>query len=131
MKALITAALVLAGSSAFADSTVMKCSVASKAAKPATITVTLGDDTSVDFVTFQVSEKTGTTTFFSQLDKGSVSGQLKQGYLQTLALTEKSAQTEDGVIRNTGFFGVSAEQGGGFSGFMAASGNIYPVSCTK
>jgi hypothetical protein len=66
------------------------------------------------------------------LDKGTVAGQLKQGYLQMLALTEKSAQTEDGVIKNTGFFGVSADnKAAGFSGFMAANGNIYPLSCTK
>ncbi|QLY25899.1 hypothetical protein [Bdellovibrio sp. KM01] len=131
MKKLIAAALILAGSTAFADSTVLKCSAPSKG-KAATINVTLGDDTSVDFLTMEVSEKTGSSTFFAQLDKGTVANQLKQGYLQMLALTEKSAQTEDGVIRNTGFFGVSSDnKGASFSGFMAANGNIYPVSCTK
>ncbi|WP_413586253.1 hypothetical protein [Bdellovibrio sp. HCB274] len=129
MKKMIVAALVLVGSTAFADSTVLKCSAPSKG-KAATINITIGDDASVDFLTMEVKEKTGSSTFFAQLDKGTVAAQLKQGYLQTLALTEKSAQTEDGVIRNTGFFGVSADNGS-FSGFMAANGNIYPISCTK
>ena len=131
MKKLIAAALVLAGSSAFADTTVLKCAMSAKAAKPATINVTLGADTSVDFVTMTVTEKTGTSQFFSQLDKGTVAAQMGQGFLQMLALTEKTAQTDDGVIKNTGFFGVSKEDSGAFSGFMAANGNIYIISCTK
>ncbi|MFM6928950.1 MAG: hypothetical protein ACKOX6_10835 [Bdellovibrio sp.] len=131
MKKLIVAALVLAGSSAFADSTVLKCAMSAKAAKPATINVTLGEDATADFVTMTVTEKTGTAQFFSQLDKGTVANQLGQGYLQMLALTEKTSQTEDGVIKNTGFFGVSKEADGSFSGFMAANSNIYIITCTK
>lgn len=131
MKKLIVAALVLAGSSAFADSTVLKCAMSAKAATPATITVTLSDDASVDFVTMTVTEKSGTAQYFSQLDKGTVAGQIGQGYLQMLALTEKTSQTEDGVIKNTGFFGVSKEANGSFSGFMAANSNIYIITCSK
>ncbi|MGE5085332.1 MAG: hypothetical protein ACM3MG_03470 [Bacillota bacterium] len=131
MKKLIAATLMLAGSSAFADSTVLKCTMSTKAAKPATINITLGDDTSVDFVTLTVTEKTGTAQFFSQLDKGTVAKQIGQGYLQMLAMNEKTSQSEDGVIKNAGFFGVSKDASGSFSGFMAANSNIYIITCSK
>ncbi|KHD88930.1 MAG: hypothetical protein OM95_05500 [Bdellovibrio sp. ArHS] len=127
MKKLIVAALVLMGSSAMAD-TVLNCAVPES--QFVSLNIDLADDQSVDFVTVSLSEKTKQSIFFSQMDKGTVVEQMNNGFLQLLALTDKSAQ-EDGVIKNTGFLALGKEANGSFGGFLAANGNIYPLSCTK
>nr|BFD65577.1 hypothetical protein HAGR004_05990 [Bdellovibrio sp. HAGR004] len=129
MKKLIMAALVLMGSSAMADTTIMKCVVPSES-NAVTLTVELADDQSVDFVVVNLVERAKTAVFFSQMDKGTVAQQIQNGFLNLLALTDKSSQV-DGVITNTGFLGLSLENDGVFGGFLAANGNIYPLSCTK
>lgn len=128
MKKMIVAALVLLGSSAMADTTVLSCVVPESSS--VSLNVDLADDQSVDFVMVSLSEKNSQSVFFSQMDKGAVAAQLQSGFLNLLALTDKSAQ-EDGVIKNTGFLGLGKEADGSFSGFLAANGNIYPLSCTK
>ncbi|UXR64952.1 hypothetical protein EZJ49_01645 [Bdellovibrio bacteriovorus] len=129
MKKLIMAALVLMGSSAMADTTIMKCVVPSEN-NSVTLTVDLADDQSVDFVVVNLVERAKTAVFFSQMDKGTVAQQIQNGFLNLLALTDKSTQV-DGVITNTGFLGLGLENDGTFGGFLAANGNIYPLSCTK
>lgn len=126
MKKLIVAALVLLGSSAMAE-TVLNCVVPDS--KSVSLVVDLADDQSVDFVTVFLNENNTQSVFFSQMDKGTVAGQLKNGFFNLLALTDKSAQV-DGVIVNTGFMGVSKESSDTFGGFLAAKGNIYPLSCS-
>ena len=128
MKSIIIAALVLMGSSAMADTTVLKCAVPESTS--VSLNIDLADDQSVDFVMVHLTEKNKQFVFFSQLDKGTVDGQIQAGFLNILALTDKSAQ-EDGVIKNTGFLGLGKEADGSFSGFLAANGNIYPLSCSK
>lgn len=129
MKSIIVAALVLMGSSAMADTTVLSCSIVDS--QNVTLNVVLADDQSVDFVMVNlVHAKNGQVQFFSQMDKGSVAAQLQQGYLNLLALTDKSA-SDDGVIVNTGFLGLGAEADGTFGGFLAANGNIYPLTCKR
>lgn len=123
------AALVLMGSSAMADTTIMKCVVPSES-NAVTLTVELADDQSVDFVVVNLVERAKTAVFFSQMDKGTVAQQIQNGFLNLLALTDKSSQV-DGVITNTGFLGLGLENDGTFGGFLAANGNIYPLSCTK
>lgn len=132
MKKLIVAALVLMGSSAMAaDTTLFKCVVPSNT-NSVTLEVVKSDDKSVDFVTVFLTEKSNSAVFFNQMDPGTVDAQLKNGYLQMLALTDTSAQDpNDGVIKNTGFLSIQAENDGSFSGLLLASGNIYPLSCTK
>ncbi|MFS4458495.1 hypothetical protein [Bdellovibrio sp. HCB2-146] len=127
MKNLLVAAMLLVGSSAFADTTIVKCVVPS-ATNSVTLKVDQADDESVDFVAVYLNEKSGASTFFSQMDKGTVAQQLQNGFLNILALTEKSNQV-DGVITNTGFLALSLESAGKFSGFLAAKGNIYPLDC--
>lgn len=127
MKKFIAAALILVGSSAMADTTIFKCEV--PGSKFVSMSIDLADDQSADFVTIYLNEKNSQSVFFSQMDKGSVADQLQNGFLNLLALTDKSAQ-EDGVIKNTGFLGLGKESDGSFGGFLAASGNIYPLSCT-
>lgn len=126
MKKMIMAALVLFGSSAMAE-TVLDCVVPES--KSVSLIVDLADDQSVDFVTVSLNEKSNQSIFFSQMDKGTVVDQIKNGYFNLLALTDKSGQ-EDGVIVNTGFMGLSKESANSFGGFLAANGNIYPLSCT-
>lgn len=126
MKKMILAALLLVGSSAMANTSVLKCIVPES--HTVSLNIELEDDQSVDFVTVQLNEQNNQTVFFSQMDKGSVDAQIKSGFINLLALTEKSTQ-EDGVIKNTGFLGLSKEANGTFSGFLAANGNIYPLSC--
>ncbi|WP_374077440.1 hypothetical protein [Bdellovibrio bacteriovorus] len=127
MKKLIVAALVLMGSSAMADTTVLKCVVPESTS--VTLNVDLADDQSVDFVVVSLNEKSNQSVFFSQMDKGTVAAQIQNGFLNLLALTDKSSQ-EDGVIKNTGFLGLGKEADGSFGGFLAANGNIYPLSCS-
>lgn len=127
MKKAIFAALVLMGTSAMADTTVLKCVVPESSS--VSLTVDLADDQSVDFVMVNLNEKSAQSTFFSQMDKGTIANQLQNGFLNLLALTDKSTQ-EDGVIKNTGFLGLGKEADGSFSGFLAANGNIYPLACS-
>ena len=128
MKSFIVAALIFAGTSAFADTQVLSCKVPNSTS--VSLNITLADDQAVDFVTVVLAEKAKQVLFFSQMDKGTVQDQLNNGYLNLLALTEKSAQV-DGVIINTGFLGLSKDTDGSFGGFLAAQGNIYPLACTK
>ncbi|WII70647.1 hypothetical protein QJS83_09270 [Bdellovibrio sp. 22V] len=126
MKKLVMAALILMGSSAMADTTVLKCAVPESTF--VSLNIDLADDQSVDFVMVNLNEKSKQSVFFSQMEKGTVAAQIGAGYLQLLALTDKSAQ-EDGVIKNTGFLALGKEADGTFGGFLAANGNIYPLSC--
>lgn len=129
MRSIITtAAFILASTSAFADTQLLSCKV--QDSKSVSLNVTLADDQQVDFVTVVLVEKSKQAVFFSQMDKGTVQDQLTNGYLNLLALTEKSARV-DGVIVNTGFLGLGKEADGTFGGFLAAQGNIYPLSCTR
>lgn len=128
MKSFIVAALIFAGTSAFADTQVLSCKVPNSTS--VSLNITLADDQTVDFVTVVLVEKAKQAMFFSQMDKGTVQDQINNGYLNLLALTEKSSQV-DGVIVNTGFLGLGKESDGSFGGFLAAQGNIYPLACTK
>ncbi|MEN0058492.1 MAG: hypothetical protein AAGB31_06635 [Bdellovibrio sp.] len=126
MKKMILA-MMLIGSSAMANTTLFKCVVPES--KSVSLNIELADDQSVDFVIVNLKEGNGQSVFFSQLDKGSVSEQLKQGSLSFLALTEQSAQV-DGVIVNTGLLSLEVA-GNAAEGLLLAKGNIYPLSCTK
>lgn len=126
MNKVILAALILVGSSSMANTSVLKCAVPESQA--VSLEIELADDQSVDFVMVHLNEQAGETVFFSQMDKGSVDTQLRSGFINLLALTEKSTQ-EDGVIKNTGFLGLAKDANGTFGGFLAAKGNIYPLSC--
>lgn len=126
MKKMILASLILVGSSAMANTSVLKCTVPES--QTVNLNIELADDQSVDFVMVHLNEQHNETVFFSQMDKGTVAAQLKNGFINLLALTEKSTQ-EDGVIKNTGFLGLSKDTDGSFGGFLAANGNIYPLSC--
>lgn len=128
MNKILVAAMLLIGTSAFADTNIVTCVVPS-ANNSVTLTVDQADDQSVDFVTVNLNEKSGASMFFSQMDKGTVAQQIQAGFLNVLALTEKTGQV-DGVITNTGFLALSLESAGKFSGFLAAKGNIYPLDCT-
>lgn len=128
MKSFIVAALIFVGTSALADTQVLSCKVPNSTS--VSLNITLADDQAVDFVTVVLAEKAKQVLFFSQMDKGTVQDQINNGYLNLLALTEKSAQV-DGVIVNTGFLGLSKDTDGNFGGFLAAQGNIYPLDCTK
>ncbi|MNJ92770.1 hypothetical protein D3C87_104440 [compost metagenome] len=131
MKKLILSAAVmfLASAAQAADTTLFKCVVDNN---PVVVSfdVTLGSDVSADFVTMSLAEKSSSSVFFSQLEKGEVAEQMKNGYLNLLALTEKSGQV-DGVIVNTGFLALNQESAGVYSGLLIAKGNIYPLSCKQ
>lgn len=126
MNKMILTAFVLFGSSAMANTTVLNCAVPES--KTVSLNIELADDQSVDFVTVNLNESSNTSVFFSQMDKGSVAEQIKNGFVNLLALTERT-KAEDGVIKNTGFLGLAKEADGSFSGFLAANGNVYPLSC--
>lgn len=128
MKSMIFALSMILGTSAMAASTsLFKCVVPSDT-KAVTLNIDIGDDTSADFVTVTLNEKTGVSTFFSQNDKGSVNTQIQGGNFNMLALTDASSQV-DGVIKSAGFLAL-ASNNGAFQGFLAANNNIYPLQCT-
>lgn len=128
MKTVLAAALLLLSTSAVADTQLLACQVPNSTS--VSLNVSLADDQQVDFVTVVLAEKTKQALFFSQMDKGEVQNQLNNGFLNLLALTEQSSQV-DGVIVNTGFLGLSKDTDGTFGGFLAAKGNIYPLTCTR
>lgn len=112
-----------------AETTILKCVVPSQT-QAVQMEITLGDDQSVDFVTLNILQKSQTTTFFNQMEKGQLKEQMSQGFVNFLAMTEETAQV-DGVIVKSGFLGLSQDQTGKFSGFLAAQGNVYPLLCEK
>ncbi len=129
MKKLLMASLIVLGSSSAMANTLLNCVVPSET-NAVKMNIELIEDQSSDFVVVSLVERAKTSQFFSQMDKGSVADQMKNGYLQLLALTEQTSQV-DGVITNTGFLGLGLEADGSFGGFLAANGNIYPLTCTK
>ena len=128
MNKIIAAALILVSSVSMADTTLFKCAIPES--KNVSLNIDLADDQSSDFVTISLTEKSGQTVFFSQMEKGSIGNQIKNGFLNLLALTEQSGMV-DGVIVNTGFLGLGKENDGSFGGFLSAKGNIYPLSCVS
>ena len=132
MKSVIFASLLL-GSAAMADNSLLKCTVPAQksGATPVSANLTIGDDQSADFVTLNLTEAAGPSQFFAQMKKGEAGQQISQGGLQFMALTEQTAQGDDGVITNTGLFAVNTDSKGGFTGLFIAKGNIYPLNCTK
>ncbi|MNL69340.1 hypothetical protein D3C87_1941900 [compost metagenome] len=63
------------------------------------------------------------------MEKGEIEAQMKQGFFNSIAMTEKTGQV-DGVIVNTGFLALN-QDGNGWAGLLIAKGNIYPLSCQK
>ncbi len=130
MKKLLVLASFLVAPAAFAaDTTLFTCTVPS-ATKAITLNIVQGDDQSADFVTLTLKEKTGDSVFFSQADKGTVATQIAAGYYNALVLTDATRQA-DGAIVNSGFLALAKQADGSFGGFVAAKGNVYPLSCTK
>lgn len=116
------------------DKTVLACVVPVQSG-PAqvTIDVTLGADLSQDYVMLTIKDSKNTTnelTYFAQMEKGQMEKNLSQGGASFLLLSEETKQ-EAGVIKNTGFFAASVREDNSFGGFIAAAGNIYPISCQK
>lgn len=128
MKFLVSAALVLMSSAAFAaEKTVLDCVIPSQS-NVVTLKLNVSEETAADFVTVSLSERSGGTVFFSQLEKGELAKQLAANFVNLLVLTDQTAQP-DGVITNSGFLAAGRQQDGSFGGFLAAKGNIYPIAC--
>ena len=127
MKKLLVLSAILLSQVALADTTEFTCVVPSNT-NAVTLNITLGADTSIDFVTINLNEASGASVFYSQMDKGALDQQIAQGYANMLVLTDNTQQT-NGVITDAGFLAVSKETDGTFSGFLAAKGNVYPLSC--
>ncbi len=127
MKKIIIAAALLVAQSAMADKTVLDCVVPS-AKNNVKLNMTLADDASADFIIFTLTEATGESTLYAQLEKGDLDKQMSQGFANMLVLTDNTAQ-KDGVILNSGFFAVGKEADGSYGGFLSAKGNVYPISC--
>lgn len=129
MKSIATLIALFASQIALADTTVLKCVVPSET-NAVTMNIVLAADQSVDFITFELNQKSETPALFAQLEKGELTKQMSQGYVNMLVLTEETSQ-EEGVITKAGFLGLSQDTANSFSGFIAAFGNIYPLACTK
>lgn len=127
MKMFLALTALLISHAALADTTEFTCTVPSNT-NAVTLNISLGADTSVDFVTLTLTEKTGSSVMYSQMDKGALDQQITQGYANMLVLTDTTNQV-DGVITNSGFLALGKESDGSFSGFLAAKGNVYPLSC--
>lgn len=130
MKKLILSAAVmfLASAAQAAETTLFKCVVDNNPVV-VSMNITVSAESSADFVTMSLTEKAGKTTFFAQMEKGEIDQQLKQGYFNSIAMTEKTNQV-DGVIVNTGFLALN-QDGNAWGGLLIAKGNIYPFSCQK
>lgn len=129
MKKFALIAALLTSTSAFAEKTVLSCVVPNQAGAPVvSMEMVLGDDVSIDFVTLNVTTKSGGFTVFNQLDKGTVAEMLKAGEMGMLVLGENFGQ-EDGVIKDAGIFQAAKRPDGMFEGVMIAKGNVYPLLC--
>ena len=90
--------------------------------------ISLANDTSVDFITLNLSGPNLKETLFIQMEKGSLEKQLTAGTLGLLVLQEGASQ-ENGVIKKSGFLALSKAETEEFTGMLAALGNIYPLIC--
>jgi len=129
MKKAIFGLALLTGISAHAAQVpAFKCLVPAKTST-VTITVSVSDDESIDYVTIDVNDKS-TSTLFMQMEKGSFQKQVDAGGITTLVLDEQFQQGDDGVIRNAGILGLN-NNNGKWSGLLSAKSNVYPLDCTK
>lgn len=131
--------LILAASTAWGEpdkienKVLLACQVPSKETKKedtVRVDVLMANDTSIDFVTFQVKEKSGQKILFIQATKGSVEKKLSSGALSTLVMEETAGQ-EAGVYKNSGLFNLQVAQDQSYQGMLIAFGNIYPLVCEK
>jgi hypothetical protein len=129
MKKMILSTLVLLSASAsMATTQNLHCTVPSDKVA-VKMEIELSAEASVDYVTMNLVDAKSTSVFYSQMEKGQIADQLKNGFLQLLAMTDSTAQGTDGVIVNAGFLALGKEADGSFSGFLSAQGNIYPLAC--
>lgn len=136
MKALVffatIAGFMLTGLNAVAQNVqggeIMSCIVQVQGQEPQIhVSVVVQSETSADFVMLTLTDKTETTLFFTQLEKGEVARNLAQGSFTGMMLQENFS-VDAGAIRNSGIFTVSFANGGG-QGLFAAKGHIYPLAC--
>lgn len=127
MKKLIVMAMVsLSMYANAAEKQLLSCMV-SENSPEMKLMITVSEESSVDFATFTLTEKSGTTMYFTQFDKGAIDEQMKQGVLSTILLTD-STKNENGVITNSGIISLQKENDL-YSGVLVAKGNIYPLAC--
>lgn len=91
------------------------------------VMITVSEESTVDFVTFNLVEKSGTTMFFTQFEKGELDKQMKEGGLNTMLMTD-TTKNESGVITNAGVISL-AKDNDMYSGVLVAKGNLYPLAC--
>lgn|GEM_PF-5242275 len=92
---------------------------------------TLTKDTSADFLTVYLLEGTTKTIFFYQTSKDVVGPQLEKNSID-FPLMSETTQSENGVLKNTGYFILSPSSNPStLSGLAMAKGNLYPLACAK
>lgn len=130
MKLSILALTTALSLSAFAaeEKPLLNCTVPSEAATKVTLTLTVTNDSSADFVKATLVDGQTTISFFSQIQKGEAASQMAAGSLGLLLVSESSRQ-ENGVLRNGGFLGVR-KQDNKMSGLLSAQSSLYPLECT-
>lgn len=129
VSVLFTAAIALAGTSAFAQSKeVLGCQVPNQGgASQVSLNMSVYLDSSQDFVVVDVNDKGTTFQMFNQLQAGELANAVQAGQIGFL-LAEEGVGQDAGVLRNAGFIILSKNQTG-FEGFLSAKGNIYPLEC--
>lgn len=130
MKKLVASLVFFAASSAMADTTLFKCLVPAEKAPAVTLEIVKAADTSVDFVTINVTTKSNSFILFNQLDQGTVDKMLAAGEFSMMILGENFGQV-DGVIKDAGLIQISKTGTDTFEGFMLAKGDIFPLFCTN
>jgi hypothetical protein len=134
MKSLFLSVLLIAGAAMAADPvaatpTKLSCEIPVQTGTPTVkLEMSLGADTSVDFLTLTLTGTAKTETLFMQMEKGTFAKGLQDGQFSTLVLQEGFSQ-EAGVYKNAGIIALDKKTDGTFGGMMAAMGNIYPLSC--
>jgi len=132
MKKLILVLMMGLSISAFAQEKIaLNCTVPSGPASgitPVTITLSLIEDVSADYVMVTITDGASSLMYYSQAERGAVAARLAQGGLGFPFFSDDSQQV-NGVISKAGFFSAGRGPDGSFGGLLSAAGSLFPLSC--
>ena len=130
MKTIFFIALLLgAKSMAEEEKMIIRCSAPAQIISPATLTLSVTEDSTADFVRVNLIENQTSSLYFSQVEKDQVQAGLTKGELNLILVTSKSTQ-RNGIVSNAGFFVATKNPSNAYSAFFAAKGNIFSLTCS-
>lgn len=129
MKALLLISIFFWNAFAEEEKMLIRCSAPAQIVSPATLTLSVSEDSTADFVRVNLVENQTSNLYFSQVEKDQIQNGLDKGELNLILVSSKSTQ-RNGIVSNAGYFVISKGQPKAYSAFFAAKGNIFSLTCS-